>query len=116
MLISLQTLLDIIFSSLKRLYQTELKIISIEKTLKRVQIFLQSEDDKTRKYDVEIWLNYDESHNEFEIRSVELSLLIKNDGFPTYIGEWTCSNLYEFNKATSTLLKDMRFKAQEMEF
>ena len=114
MQISLQTILDLVLSSIKRLYQTELKITSTTKDKKHLQIILESDDDKTRKYEVEIWFNYDEKNNDFVIRSIDLGLLIKSDEFPVFIGDFTSSNLVEFNQATSTLFRDVRFKPLEL--
>lgn len=114
MLISLQTIMDLILKTLGKLYQCEFNITSIDKNKKRTQIMLTGGDYTDRKYDVEIWYNYDDKNNEFIVRGVELGLLVASGDFPTYIGEYSCSNLVEFNKSLTLVFRDCRFKALEL--
>lgn len=114
MQISLQTIIDIVLNTIQRLYKTQMKITSTSKDKNYLKFILEDEQDTIKKYDVEIWLEYDERNNEFIIRTIELGLLIKTGDFPAYIGAFTCSNLIEFNQATTTTLKGARFKVVEL--
>jgi len=115
MQISLQTILDLVLKTLKKLYQCDFNIISIDKNTKRTQIMLEGGDYTDRKYDVEIWYQLDNEKNDYVVRGVELGLLVASGDFPTYIGEYSCSNLVEFNKSLTLIFRDCRFKPQELE-
>ena len=114
MLISLQVMMDLIIKTLEKLNQCEFKIDSIDKNKKRLQIMVVGGAYDDRKYNIEMWYTYDNKNNEYIVRGVELGLLIKSDNFPSYIGEYSCSNLVRFNDALTLVLKDTRFKALEL--
>lgn len=116
MVLDLNTIIEIISNTLKRVYLLDdITIEEVTKTNGKIDIYLTSkEDEKMKKYEVSLFVKVIDT-NWLKIYAVSLNVFYKCDGhFPVIVGSYTARGLVDFETSMRNTLCEVMFHNDEL--
>ena len=117
MILSFNTIIDIIQNTLKKVYLLDdIRILEMSKNSGGIRIYFNStEDENTRKYEVTLFVK-DIDADWISIYSTSLNVFYKTDGyFPVIIGSYTARGIMDFETTTKCVFDGVIFSNDEFE-